>query len=204
MGRLSKVISILTLLNNRQYVTMETVKSVCEISERTAYRYIKYISLSGIPIYFDRKVRGYRIVRQDKSRISDLTLNDTILIVFGLILLKNNTDENYSDDITSLIKKVLCSSQDNIEELLSTFMDLLDKNGNNDNVSQSLKLALIQAAIVFQRSLKMKVDDSGLPDNVLKVDKLSLSFKNKWTLVSRGKQNSLSVDVDDIAGIHIL
>ena len=203
MSKLSKIISILTLLNSRQQVTLDTFKNVCEISERSVYRYIKYISHAGIPIYFDRKLRGYRLLRQDHSSISDLTLNDTILIVFGLILLKNNTDDNYSDDISALIKKVLCSSKNNIEELLGSFIELLD-NKDNGSVSQSLKLALIQTAIVFDRSLKMKTDNSDLPDNFLKIDNLSLSFKDKWTLVSRRRDNSIAVDVDSIEGLHIL
>ncbi len=61
MNKLQKIIRLLRLLQENNVVSLQKIVAICEISERTAYRYVKNLIDAGIPIFYDYHRGGYRL-----------------------------------------------------------------------------------------------------------------------------------------------
>lgn len=59
--RLGRLLRIITLLQARTLKGINDLKAELEVSERTAFRDLKALSLAGVPVRHDREDGGYRI-----------------------------------------------------------------------------------------------------------------------------------------------
>ena len=65
MNKLQKIIKLLRLLQENNVVSLHKIVENCEVSERTAYRYVKNLIDAGIPIHYDYHRGGYRLANTD-------------------------------------------------------------------------------------------------------------------------------------------
>ncbi len=67
MTKLKNIIKLLRLLQEKKTVSLRTIMEVCNISERTVYRYIKNLNDANVPVYYDSRRGGYRIKNSEQS-----------------------------------------------------------------------------------------------------------------------------------------
>jgi predicted DNA-binding transcriptional regulator YafY len=72
--RADRLISMLMILQTRGKVTARELSAELEVSERTVYRDVTALSISGIPVYTERGPGGgIRLVEQYRSNLTGLT-----------------------------------------------------------------------------------------------------------------------------------
>ncbi|MCL2354503.1 MAG: HTH domain-containing protein [Oscillospiraceae bacterium] len=94
MDRLSRVISIMIDLINKEIVDTSYLADKYEVSTRTIYRDIDLLNLSGIPIISERgKNGGFSILEGFKIDKSVLTETEFSILLRGIQTLVNNQDK---------------------------------------------------------------------------------------------------------------
>ena len=59
--RLGKILRILQLIQSRGRWNVAEIAREIEVVERTIYRYFNILELAGVPYYYDRRARSYRV-----------------------------------------------------------------------------------------------------------------------------------------------
>jgi hypothetical protein len=77
MSALNQLIVIVNLLYKRRCVSIKTIREICGISDRTAYRYIDKISRAGIPLYYDKNLGGYTLITKKIKNAGNTALEET-------------------------------------------------------------------------------------------------------------------------------
>ena len=204
MIRYDRLITLMTLLHNRTYVTREQISRVCNVSERTVYRYINKLSMSNIPIYYDRNVGGYRLNSPSNIAANYLGLSDTIILKCALKYLEQKLNGEYSDAIASINKTLSrINLQVNVESGVlseSLFRDEITP----DKLSSSIHLAILVTAI--RNSQKVMVEYSNgthkLQRNI--VEKPNLRFSGEWQIFDSRDLSRHNIPLSKIREVKII
>lgn len=181
MAKIDKVLLVVNLLCNRRLVSMRTIQEVCGISYRTALRYIQTISSAHIPVYYDRKLRGYRLLENDSHWVHDPTLTDVVLLLYSLSFLKPFLNENYKNEIESLVKKIISSQEYRLEDLLSSF-DFVGKfNDDHLDASSEINSILLRLAINMGKDLRLTLGKNESAKEIT-INNPRLWFKKQWKI----------------------
>ena len=84
MGKLSKIINLISMLYHRQSVSIKTIQDVCHISARTAYRYLNDISAANIPVLFDKTRGGYCLGHNTNIDFARFGVDEILLMIIAL------------------------------------------------------------------------------------------------------------------------
>ena len=204
MDKTFRILQLINLLSNRPYVTTKMIKEVCNVPARTAYRYLNTISEADIPVYFDRKVRAYRLSRDGIPRIDDLSLGDAVITAVALGLLCRSINEEYRDDVRKLITKVLVRLPFPIEQVLSAAESNLNTHGSNPDLSEIVSSVLIQAAIICRRRVRLTTGNGSSNTTKVEIENPSLRFKKNWNLVENQNLGERSSPLSAIKKVTIL
>lgn len=160
---------------------MKTIREVCNISYRTALRYIRSISQANIPVYYDRDLKGYRLLTTDSNWVHDPTLNDLILILYALSLIKPSLNSHYQSEIDLLVRKIISEQGYKLEELLTSFD--FDGESINDLFSPSQKInkVLLRLAFSLGRDITLVTKTDG-KDKEVTINNPRLWFKKHWQI----------------------
>jgi predicted DNA-binding transcriptional regulator YafY len=204
MIRYERLITLLTLLHNRNFVTKEQICQACNVSERTAYRYINKLSMSNIPIYFDRSVGGYRLNSPSKIVTNHIGVSDTIIMKCALKYLEQRLEGSYSDAIDS-INNIL--NRINFSADLNTcgFTDNIFSNEfSPEKLSSSIHLAILITAI--RNNQKVIVEFSNGSDEPCKniVEKPILRFASEWQVFDSRAAARNSIPLSKIREVKII
>ena len=75
--------TILNRLDNRETVTVNSLMNDLEISERTAYRYIQTLQVSGYPISYDRRKNTYAYIDGYSRRKPGLSDDEALALALS-------------------------------------------------------------------------------------------------------------------------
>ncbi|HGZ8701321.1 TPA: helix-turn-helix transcriptional regulator, partial [Staphylococcus aureus] len=108
--KISRLISIILLLNERKRVSAHELSELMEVSQRTIYRDIEAINIAGIPVYSIPGVGGgFEIMENFKIDKNTFTENELASLLISNSnfpeKLKNNDFFNTNLKIKSLIPK---------------------------------------------------------------------------------------------------
>ena len=144
--RLSRLTAILTMLQSKKLLTSTEIADKFDISKRTAYRDIKSLIDSGIPIY-TIEGKGYSLVDGFTMPPVMFTEEEANALITANNIIRQNRDRSLVEHHTSAIDKlrsILRSAGKEKAELLSERVAYM-KNFSRENTSDSL--ADIQKAI---------------------------------------------------------
>ncbi|HDJ7512707.1 TPA: HTH domain-containing protein, partial [Staphylococcus aureus] len=138
--KISRLISIILILNERKRISAHELSELMEVSQRTIYRDIEAINIAGIPVYSIPGVGGgFEIMENFKIDKNTFTENESASLLISNSnfpeKLKNNDFFNTNLKIKSLIPKDKLNS---IETQVEQFQ--LDSNHWNElrNIDEQL------------------------------------------------------------------
>ena len=105
MSRTEKMFQIVQILRSRKLTTAAYLAERLQVSERTIYRYVTDLSLSGIPIISEAG-RGYWLDEQFNMPPLMLSQEELIALSLGARLVKASADQALADSAQQLIDKV--------------------------------------------------------------------------------------------------
>jgi len=108
MSKSDRLFQLTNLLRAYQPVTAKQLAEKMMLSERTIYRYIDDLSVSGIPVYGEPGV-GYRLTEGFELPPLHLTALELEALVLGVNLVTTRTGENLSQAAYSLLSKIEAS-----------------------------------------------------------------------------------------------
>ncbi len=143
-GITEKIINLLTILNmieSGQYPSITDIMEKCEISERTAFRYLKIIDFI-IPIKFNKEKKGYEFYQTNSKKV--ITIDDKErLLIKALENFLGDRDELLKRTFESFLKKVVVCSKDEEDlkdkMLLSMERTIKPKEENLEKVLTAIK-----------------------------------------------------------------
>ncbi len=183
--RLSRLSAILTILQSKRVITSTEIASKFGISKRTAYRDIKALELSGVPV-FTEEGKGYSLVEGYTLPPIMFTEQEANALMTAEELISTNKDksliENHSSAIAK-IKSVLRFSKKEKAEILSeriAYFNNFAKEITSDNLST------IQVAITSLELVKIKyrsISKDEITERVIEPQAIYHSREN-WILIA--------------------
>jgi len=204
MGRMAKVLNLINLLHSRSSVSLETIMQACGIPERTAYRYINFISEAGIPVHYDRNAGGYQLAWKKSGFVDDLTFGDLLLLVGCLNMAKCHLNPSYSEDVTALISKIATRSRHPLEEVMASLETQFGKRQIVPDFSIDISSALVQAAVNHDRSVHLTVRNSDSGETTVKFDRPGLVFDKEWKINHRLHNSTVSEAITNVTKVKIV
>lgn len=181
MRRADRLFQIVQILRNKRLVTAKTLAERLEVSERTIYRDIQDLSLSGVPVEGEAGV-GYRLRHAIDIPPIMFTSDEIEALVIGARMAKTwaGTELGYSaqsalDKITAVIPAEL---RNKIEDS-KLFSLRFDQRRDLD-----INLDICRKAIDGKRLLQMSYCRADGEQSLRRIRPLGLYFwGNVWTLV---------------------
>ncbi len=204
MIRYERLITLLTLLYNRNVVTKEQICQVCNVSERTAYRYINKLSMSNIPIYFDRAVGGYRLNTPSKVVANHIGVSDTIILKCALKYLEHRLDGHYADTIDAIdstLDRINLSS--NLEHC-GISENLIKADMPAEKLSSSLHLAILVTAIRNNQKVIIEYLNGSSESHKSIVERPTLKFAREWYVFDSHAANRGNIALSKIREVKII
>ena len=196
MKSFQKKILLYNLFHNRRVITIDTIKNVCNVSERTAYRYINQLSEINVPIYYDKELGGYCLNRD--TEINDINdLDDIILIIVSLKSLFKLVNNSYKVKIDKLITTLLVKQKYSLEEIFQSFNVYFDNNHQTEDYSKLLTSLLLYSAMKFKKKINVTLNDENISDNIKFIENPDIIFENRWKISDHAK-NLEDYNIDDI------
>ncbi len=181
MSKLDKLLLILNLLYHRPHVSLESIQRECQISERTAYRYVRSLSSARFPVYFDEEVKGYRLVERG-SPLSHLTADEAAMVLFGLVMLEKSLGPSRLDAVRRARAKLEMKLTANMQEVILAGKPLLYDRHTPEVIKEHLVMSLIKLANTEECGVKLQYTGENTQGKNIIFDKPRLIFDNEWMI----------------------
>lgn len=198
-----ELINLMMLLHTRNSVSTAEIAKRFDISQRTAFRHIRRLSQAGLPVYYDRRLKGYRLMRSMLIKLADLNLNEAILLMTALKLLSENTNDNYRIAVNSLITKIISSQNIDFEEIWDSVTAQNIGSNNDHDLSACLTNVILQMAIRFNKPAHLIVKDAD-GCTPLRVRDISMCFDDEMLVRARRGSDGEEIEVSSIVFAQLL
>ncbi|WP_028876272.1 helix-turn-helix transcriptional regulator [Teredinibacter turnerae] len=182
MRKAERLFQILNLLRNRR--TVLTARQIAEqlaVSERTVYRDIQALSLSGVPIEGEAGV-GYRLQRQFDLPPLMFDRDEVEALLLGARMIRAWSDRQLAAAASSALNKILAVLPPQLRELEET--SAIKVPDYQQQLSVSVHSEQIRAAIRSQQKIAIDYEDAHVQLSHRCVLPLGLFFWGAtWTLV---------------------
>ncbi len=198
MDKVNKILLLVNLLNHRRFVTLEEITATCDISDRTAYRYINTISAAHIPVYYDKSVCGYRLLSEGAFSVSKIRSDDAIMIAVALRLLSKKLNGFYGEDIQLLTRRLFSSQNFPLEEVWDTFEKKTELELQTGDFSDLVTNLIIHMAVLNSRKLHISLSDEADEIRKMEIEDPSLCFKDEWRLSGKKVEPEEAIPISKI------
>lgn len=175
--KLYRLLSLISLLTNKDKITVSELANELEVSKRTIYRDLDSLTMAGIPIIsYSGYNGGISIADNFKFDKSVLSNNDIKNILLGLNSILSLDEDK---EIKYLISRLIPKEMQKINEESDIIIDL--SNWYSDNFSQEM-INAFRKAIVNQQYVHIEYHSKSIASK-RKIEPYKLIFKeNGWYL----------------------
>ena len=182
MKRLERLTALLSFLQSKRYTFISEIENKFGVSERTAYRDLRALEESGVPIYFEKE-KGYSILDRHFLPPLAFTLEEAKSFIFVGQLARKYTDEKTFQHFSSALEKIKNKLKDN---------QLADIEFLEENVSAYINpaytpkyLHLAEKACSGKLVLKMKYQDIKGDVTERFIEPIGITFYSQsWHLIA--------------------
>ncbi|TFH65738.1 MAG: HTH domain-containing protein [Candidatus Zixiibacteriota bacterium] len=187
MAKVENLVLLLNLLYHRRAVDVKTMVRACNISKRTAYRYVRSLETAGFPVYFDDNVGGYRLTDKSGS-FSRLSPEESATVLFALEFLECSFSPDRFGPIHRARMKLQLHLSGEMPGLLAETLTATSTLDEMSPIKEMLIVTLVRFACHLKKSIKI-YHHTGNDSNVLtEIRSPRLIYDKEW------KVNDESVD----------
>jgi len=144
--RLSRLSAILTLLQSKRIITSTDISKKFGISKRTAYRDIKALEASGVPIYTEEG-KGYSLLEGYCLPPIMFSEDEANALITAAEFISKNKDQSLVENHCNAIEKIKSVLRYSNKEKTETLSERIYFASNYKNEITSNNLSTIQKAI---------------------------------------------------------
>ena len=153
-SRLSRLSSILTMLQSRRLLTASAISKKFDISVRTVYRDIRALEQSGIPVCTEEG-RGYSLMEGFTLPPVMFTETEANALITAAHLVAKNKDQSFVKNYTEAITKIKAVLKYNTKDKAALLSERIQMRAAGDEIITSNNLSDIQLAITNYKILKI-------------------------------------------------
>ncbi len=182
MRRADRLFQIIQLLRRDRVVTAREIAAALEVSERTIYRDMQDLSLSGVPISSEAG-SGYRLLPGFHLPPLMFNAEELSALLIGARMVQAWTDQGLASAATQAMIKIESAVPEHLRDELAREDILVPDFGIDPRVSK--RLALLRVGIKAQQKITFNYQrEDGEPSNRI-VHPLGLFYWGKvWTLTA--------------------
>ncbi len=207
MRRADRLFQIVGLLKQHQFTTARDLADALEVSERTIYRDVQDLSLSGVPIEAETG-HGYRLMKG--FHLPPLMFNEEELaaLMLGARMVQAWTDKGLAQAANQALKKIENSLPERLKPELER-QELLVPDFNIDSKTKT-HLALLRSSTSQQQKVTFNYTREDGQHSSRTVHPLGLFYWGRtWTLVAwcelRDQFRHFRLDrMSDIAPLNVI
>ncbi|MCK5126967.1 MAG: HTH domain-containing protein [candidate division Zixibacteria bacterium] len=204
MNKTENILYIAYMLHEKGELKIRDIVKQCNISSRTAYRYISTLTQANIPVYYDAFSRTYRLLHRQSTSFRNLSENDILLLLGGLSQLLNDNNREYHEAVNLLLHKLIAR----LPSGLSSLWDIVC-SAENLNDPQSITQIFIWAAVLLKIKVHIKFyENSNGNGNGGRVSYRplilpKLVFKDQWYVYDDHDKDDKRISLSDIKHISL-
>ncbi len=182
MNKAERLFQLVTLLRGRRLaVTAKTLSEMLEVSQRTIYRDIQALILSGIPIEGEAGV-GYLLPSTFELPPLMFSADEILALILGSDMVKAWSDKMLARSATSAIAKISAVLPDELKIQAEKNTLLVPDFHINEELSTYTEV--IRAAINDKHVLQLIYRDVKKDQTTRNIEPLSLVYwGGKWTMI---------------------
>ncbi len=182
MKRLERLTALLSLLQSRRFTSIDKIEEKFRISERTAFRDIRALEESGVPISFE-KGKGYFVLGGHFLSPLSFTIEEAKSFIFMEQLAHKYTDQETFQQFSSALEKIknkLRDSQltdlENMETRVQAYIN---------PAYQAQHLSLIEQACDQQHILHIQYQDIKGKKTERQIEPIGITFYSQaWHVIA--------------------
>ena len=208
LPRLSRLTSILTILQTKRVITSTELAKRFGVSIRTIYRDIRALESSGVPILTEEG-KGYSLVEGYRlPPVSFTELEENYLITAEHLVLANS-DKSLIENYISALSKIKSVLRHETKEKVDLLSNRIYVWQGSVEEMQSKHLSTLQLAITNYTLIRIKyqtVEHKVISDRILEPFGTFRFDENNWLLVAwcRLRNDFRNFRVDNIKQIEVL
>jgi predicted DNA-binding transcriptional regulator YafY len=208
LPRLSRLTSILTILQTKRVITSTELAKKFGVSIRTIYRDIRALELAGIPI-FTEEGKGYSLVEGYRLPPVSFTEIEANALITSEHLVLANSDKSLVENFISAISKIKSVLRHDTKEKVNLLSNRIYVWQGSVEEMQSKHLSTLQLAITNYNLVKIEyqtVENKVLSHRIVEPFGTFSFEKNIWLLVAwcRLRNDFRNFRIDNIKQIEVL
>lgn len=190
MAKVENLVLLLNLLYHRRAVDVKTMVRECNISARTAYRYVRSLEAAGFPVYYDAEVGGYRLIDKNSS-FSRLCPEESAAVLFALEFLECSLSPDSFSPIHRARTKLQLHLSGEMPRFLADTLATGSKLGELSPMKEMLILALVRFACHLRKSIKIHHLDRNESNVLTEIRNPKLVYDKEWKVNDESVDNRL-------------
>lgn len=204
MAKVENLVLLINLLHHRRAVDVKTMVRECNISERTAYRYVRSLEAAGFPVYFEAEAGGYRLVEKGGS-FSRLSPEESAAVLFALEFLECSLSPDSFGPIDRARTKLQLHLSGETPGFLANTLTAISTLGKTSPIKEMLIVTLVRLACHLRKSIKIyhhKEDGSSV---LTQVRSPKLVYNREWKVNDDSIDNQLRhIPVREVDNIEVV
>lgn len=204
MGKTTRILQLINLLISREYVTLDNIRTICDIPNRTVYRYLNWISEADIPVYYDKDAQAYRLSRSRKISLDEISMHDGVLLVTSLKAMSGHVNGEYRTDLERLLTKILVRQQLPLDGAFANALGSTVNQGREPDYSETLATALVTAAVATGRPVRVSTKGENGEICSEEIADPRLTFTGKWGVAGGQDSEEPATQLSSVSKVTLL
>jgi predicted DNA-binding transcriptional regulator YafY len=204
MAKVENLVLLINLLHHRRAVDVKTMMRECNITERTAYRYIRSLETAGFPVYFDADVGGYRLMDKTGS-FSRLSPDESAAVLFALEFLECSLAPDSFDPIHRARTKLQLHLSGEVPEFLVETLTAISTPGKMSAIKEMLIVTLVRFACHLKKSVKIYHQGGDEVNTLTEIRSPRLLYDKEWKVNDESVDNRLGhIPIRQVVDIEVV
>ncbi len=203
MAKLDNLLLILHLLMSRRCVTVDLIVNKCQISERTAYRYLRSVDIAGFPLIYEKELGGYRLVNRS-GVFAHLSATELGAVYLGIDVLESLLSPEQMELFRRVKLKLESYMTSDVQKELTSMMRSLATVSDATKIRDHLLISFLKSAQDQHKSIRLHYRCGTSDLQITDLAKPCLQFEREWRLSSENDDCQQPIALSDVVDFEIL